>query len=527
MGISDVSGGGGHGVGKTPGATGFPWKTVLAVVCLMVVLLGWRRWKNHAAGLDPAIFREAAVFHVPRRPEREGPLNGIQASAGQGVGCGEMRVSPLGPSASGRDDGGCGGGGVKGPVQGQVGAGAGIGAGAGAGRPTVEVRATSPVLEDGRGALDAFYAALWVLEQGERPEVVTVLHYGDSPTTADLITGDVRAMLQRRFGDAGHGFNLVGKPWAWYGHRDVEIADHGWKAATGVGSMREGVYGLGGATLTGGVDARSTFRLKDASQTAVEVEYLSRPGGGSFRVLADDAVLGTVLTEAAVEAPESRVFALPRGTKAVSVVVAAGEVKMFGVDFRKGDRGVVYDSLGLNGASTTVLSRTMSPGVWAAELKHARPSLVVINYGTNESSFPTFVEKGYEAELRGAVGRVRAALPGVPILIMSPMDRGERGGLNEIHTMSTIPEIVRIQRRVAEETGCAFFDTFDAMGGSGTFARWYAAKPRLVTADLIHPTPAGAYAVAELLIRSLSLGYDQWKAAHGLVAGARPVPGPR
>jgi len=57
--------------------------------------------------------------------------------------------------------------------------------------------------------------------------------------------------------------------------------------------------------------------------------------------------------------------------------------------------------------------------------------------------------------------------------------------------MSTIPEIVAIQRQVAAEMHCAFFDTYDAMGGEGTMARWYGASPRLVTADLLHPTPQG------------------------------------
>ena len=33
-----------------------------------------------------------------------------------------------------------------------------------------------------------------------------------------------------------------------------------------------------------------------------------------------------------------------------------------------------------------------------------------------------------------------------------------------------------MQRRVAADTGCAFFDTWIAMGGDGPMARWYAAS---------------------------------------------------
>lgn len=107
---------------------------------------------------------------------------------------------------------------------------------------------------------------------------------------------------------------------------------------------------------------------------------------------------------------------------------------------------------------------------------------------------------------------------------MSPMDRGERNGLDDIETMSTIPEIVAIQRQVAADTHCAFFDTYDAMGSSGTMARWYAATPRLVTADLLHPTPQGASIVATLFIQQLSLRYDRWKMQQGIALPPAPAP---
>ena len=68
-----------------------------------------------------------------------------------------------------------------------------------------------PVVDDSRD-LDRFYRALHRAEG--REGVVRILHYGDSPTTADMITSDVRTLLQKRFGDAGHGFFLIAKPWA-------------------------------------------------------------------------------------------------------------------------------------------------------------------------------------------------------------------------------------------------------------------------------------------------------------------------
>jgi len=91
------------------------------------------------------------------------------------------------------------------------------------------------------------------------------------------------------------------------------------------------------------------------------------------------------------------------------------------------------------------------------------------------------------------------------------MARGERNDSGEIETIQAPPSLVKIEARVADETGVAFFNTFQAMGGLGTMAKWYAAEPRLVGADYIHPMPAGAKIVGELLYGALRDGYNDYK----------------
>ena len=77
--------------------------------------------------------------------------------------------------------------------------------------------------------------------------------------------------------------------------------------------------------------------------------------------------------------------------------------------------------------------------------------------------------------------------------------------------MPTIPRIVALQKRVAQETGCGFFDTYTAMGGEGTMARWYAATPRLVSADFIHPYPAGGKMIATVFATEIEKGLNRYK----------------
>src|SRR5437868_3206151 len=330
----------------------------------------------------------------------------------------------------------------------------------------------SQYLYDGNGALDHFYAALRDLQSGQTRRTVRIVHYGDSPTTADLITGDARELLQERFGNAGPGFILIAKPWAWYGHHGVDISATGWKIDTAVGSMREANYGLGGAIFTGPVGASSTLHLAAHDSTSIEIQYVEQPGGGNLDITADGASVGSVNTAGDSKKDSATTLPIPSGTKKVQLSVSRAPVQVFGVAFGRDNGGLTYDSIGLNGASTTVMSRAFNPQNFSAALEHRNPDLVVINNGTNESSFPAYVEKQYGPELIRAIGRVCAARPNASILIMSPMDRGERSG-DQSTTMPAIPKIVAIQQRIAEQTGCGFFNTYQAMGGNGTMARWY------------------------------------------------------
>ncbi|MEO8594232.1 MAG: GDSL-type esterase/lipase family protein [Candidatus Solibacter sp.] len=372
-----------------------------------------------------------------------------------------------------------------------------------------------PLLDDSDGVLDGFYAALHRTENREAAAVTRIVHYGDSPTTADLITGDLRSLLQARFGNAGHGFIFPDKPWAWYQHSGVTIEAKGWQNVPASRfEARDGLFGLGGVSFTGGAGAVSTIDFGKGRYTQFEVWFLRQANGGSLTVSAGGTKLGQVDTAGEGTVADFAAFTAAEPASSLSLRVTGGHVRVFGVTAESAGPGLVYDSLGLNGASITVLSRMLNQEHWAGQLQHRRPDLVVLNYGTNEADFAEFVEKGYEKELREAIRRLHAALPGTAVLIMSPIDRGHKAESGEIETMATIPKIVALQRRVARETACGFFDTFHAMGGEGTMALWYAAQPRLVSADFIHPNPGGGKIVASIFAREIGAGLNRYRLEH-------------
>ena len=289
--------------------------------------------------------------------------------------------------------------------------------------------------------------------------------------------------------------------------------------------LKDGFYGLGGVSFRGEVGAHTDLTLKDGTSHQTHSSPSAKTGGGILEVIAEGRALGTVDTKGPVVEPGFFQIALPPKTRHIEIRVSSGQVRAFGVRFEKPGPGIQYDSLGLNGAFVSVPARMFDERHWVEQLRRLQPDLVIINYGTNESGYAAFVDKSYGKELTEAVRRVREALPDTSILLMSPMDRGTRDTNGEIGTPHH-PRLVTIQQRVAIETGSGFFNTFLAMGGPGTMGQWYQAEPRLVGGDFIHPMPAGAKIVGNLLYQALFDGFNQFKVRRMQQKFAKVIPAP-
>ena len=319
---------------------------------------------------------------------------------------------------------------------------------------------------DPTGSLNPFYAALLKAEQHVPGAVVKVLHFGDSPTTADLITADVRSMLQAQFGDAGHGVYLIAKPWAWYDHRGFVSASSGWTIDPATNhAQQDGWYGLGGVSFTGEPGAWSKVTLRERGQTRLTLHYTGQPGGGKVVVAIDGTPLPTLDTSMPRKTAAHETWEIPGTTHEIELRVEDAPVRLFCYEFEKDATGVVYSSIGLNGTWAGVLSSYTNGPHWNEQLREAHPDLVVLSYGTNESGYSSYLDSTYSKDYQEILRRIKTALPGTPILVMSPMDRGARESGGGIGTIQTLPRLIHMQSRMAAENDLAFFNTFEAMGG--------------------------------------------------------------
>jgi lysophospholipase L1-like esterase len=171
--------------------------------------------------------------------------------------------------------------------------------------------------------------------------------------------------------------------------------------------------------------------------------------------------------------------------------------------------GVVVDAVGIIGCRLRFLDK-IDDAHWKDELSRRDPSLIAFTYGANESgdAFAYPMDK-YEETARAVLKQAKDDLPNASCLLVGPMDAADKKG-DSFSTRPVIPAINEIQRKLAKELGCGFFDTWSAMGGYGSMGVWI--QRGLGGADLVHPTSTGAEVIGGWVHKALMEGYAGWKA---------------
>jgi len=361
------------------------------------------------------------------------------------------------------------------------------------GAPDEAEQKMSALLRAEDGPYARFYASLRAVEQKQRQDHVRVLWLGDSHGASDFWSGAVRTVLQKRFGNAGPGFVHLG--YGAYRHDGVKVTTEGkWrmrpKGPSTTLATGDGVFGLGGilfAADSGG--ARAEISVTEASGVgrlrwdlcyrlnAPADRLTVRIGGGEPQVL-----------RATPDAPPGALRHLTLTSDAsasLSVTPTAGAPELCGVVIEadpETHRGVVLDTVGINGARLAT-PLAWNEASWAAELARRAPSLVILEYGTNESGDFEVKPAAYGRHMGAVLGRIRRVQPDVDCLVLAPTDRRD--------TPDRTPLVRDALREAAQTNQCAFWDTYEAMGGKGSIDAWSKESPPRAAKDGVHLSSRG------------------------------------
>lgn len=363
-------------------------------------------------------------------------------------------------------------------------------------------------IEDPSGkALQPLFDRLVALKQKRAGEVLRIVHFGDSVVASDYVSSTLRRRFQEEFGDAGHGFTLIANAWPAYFHEGVSrYATSGWLISRVVGPLADdGWYGLGGVSFRAPPHllARIGTAKKGSSGRKVsrfELVYVESPSGGTADIRIDGVQRSVLDTKGAAKRFRTATFEVPDGEHELELQTTQGTSRFFGLVLERSGPGVVLDAIGIQGARIRFLDK-QDDAHYAEQLRWRSPALVIYHFGANESADGyAYSMSDYYATMRAVIAQQKVALPSSSCLVLAAMDRAQKSG-EELKSLSIIPLIVEQQRKVAADLGCAFFDTFKAMGGNGSMPQWV--RRGLGQADLTHPSADGAEVLGNWIYRAL------------------------
>lgn len=191
--------------------------------------------------------------------------------------------------------------------------------------------------------------------------------------------------------------------------------------------------------------------------------------------------------------PLSKIYLLPnKGEK---------EYTLSGLVLEKDDAGILYHSIGVNGAKASDYNKYP---LFFEQLPALKPDLVVISLGTNES-FDKMTVVNYMVQLNTLIDNVRAKNPDTAILVMTPPPSLFKRKYPNTFVAAYAKEILMQEA----DRNFATWDLFSEMGG--LFSVNSNAASGLMAGDKVHYSKPGYEKQGTLFTQAFLNAYDNFK----------------
>lgn len=324
-----------------------------------------------------------------------------------------------------------------------------------------------------------------------------IVHIGDSHIQADYATARVRKHLQTVFGSAGRGlvvpFRLAGtnqpvdyKVTSLSGVTTATLLKQPWRTDMTF-------TGVAVKPITGRLD----LTIKAETQfSALKVFYKGESMKASGALVENTDNADGVLT-----------VVLDKGVSELQLTLH-GDAVLAGIDLLNGKSGVLYHTIGNNGATFSSYNLIED---FAAGVAQLSPRLIVISLGTNEA-FGGISKTSFKASIDRLVGSLRRQNPEAQFLLVTPSEcqrkksakvrKGKRRRTTTTYVANTkVNELRGVILDYAKENGIAVYDWYAVAGGAGSSTKWVANQ--LLSKDRVHKSVAGYQLQGDLMSRAL------------------------
>lgn len=370
-----------------------------------------------------------------------------------------------------------------------------------------------------------------------------IAHFGDSIIEGDLISGTLRQLLQGEFGGGGVGLVPITSMVSGFRQTIRHTFSPNWETLSFMSGANKHPLGIMGHTFIPrpyryeehvietqarpelrdslgnllsparqGSSRKESRRLSYRGPAWVEYSGFQTPGAeGSERIrlfYSHASAASRVLVSYDGGEFTSFILSPAEGVRVLDLGPARpvrrvrlqfdplDPIHLYGVSFDQA-AGAYVDNLAIRGFSGMYLDAIPGPYLQSFQSLLGY-DLIILQYGGNVSNPQTLDYGWYKRGMLATVRHLQTALPGVPILLVGAHDRGVKVD-GRIQTSPDIPLLVEVQSQVARETGCAFWNLFEAMGGPGSMLAWVSSSPPLAGKDYTHFTRAGAVRVGTML----------------------------
>lgn len=355
-----------------------------------------------------------------------------------------------------------------------------------------------------------FYRALDELSENPRP--VRIAYFGDSFIEADILTADLREMLQKRYGGCGVGFVPITSMTSGF-RPTVRHSFGGWQSHSVVDSVFfdpsklgvSGHYFIAKAGAYVELRGQTIYASRLDTCQRASIFFLNR-GKATLSVRVNR---GETDTKTFAPAEDLQEMSVDGNIGSVRWTVEKADSTLFYGLAMDGASGISLDNFSLRGSSG--LSLRSVPAGMMRKFNERRPyDLIILQYGLNVATERGRNYDRYIAGMQTALEHLKETFPQAGILIVSVGDRDYKTTEGELRTMPGIKNLVRYQQNLAADKAVAFWNLFEAMGGEGSMAKMVHAKPSLANYDYTHINFRGGKHLAELLYETLVYGKEQY-----------------
>ncbi len=340
--------------------------------------------------------------------------------------------------------------------------------------------------------------------------VFKIVHIGDSHIQADLFSGQVRKLLQEKYGNAGTGLVFpyrqinTNPPTTFTTSGSVKFIP------TKIARCKESCE-VGLAAYNAQMPANSQFTVALKNDTGAQ--YIS----ALFQAndLGANICINQDMDAASYQLQDAGGFMISSYNKQVSgpfTVRAQQALNLQGIIVSNGQTGILYYTIGANGAT---LNNYNNSSLFFEQLKTLQPDLVIVSLGTNESVSDITPEK-FTNQLDSFNTNLLNVCAQQQIIYTTPADnytkqvktvrKKVKGKWRKkrvvYYANNTKLEELRdamLQYCIAHQVMC--WDLYAAMGGDTSMKSWVGAG--LAAKDHIHFNKAGYQLQGELFFKAL------------------------